>query len=224
MAKTSSVFKKVALFFATAAFAAMLVPAVAFASPSIDIYWTASDGTSCSDTVDLADLTASTDAYGTLYYKNNWRVIGTKSSVALSAVFDEAVYGSNDEYVASDVWASGKSLLIKTTDYPNGYTKWTGSFSYDNLSGKYFYGATTATVLDTTNIVPTTNNPYDARIALSNGSIDLADLASGTTANAALTSDYAVDSTDVRLIWGYLDSSNQGGNRFPDKITSITIQ
>lgn len=219
MAKSSNLLKKLAMFFVAAAFAAMLVPGLAFADQSVDVKWTASNGVTYTDSVNLTTLAqtkGSTDKYGTLFNKNGYRVVGTDNSIALYDVLDaaKATVGLVT-YKASDVWSSGKSLTIKTVDYPNGYTKWTGSFSYENLnSSKNFYGDTTKTTLGTT-----ASLSYPARIALSHGTTVLDDT---TTAASALSS-MTCNTNNVRLIWGYLDSSNEGGNRFPENITEIAI-
>lgn len=219
MAKSSNLLKKFAMFFVAAAFAAMLVPGLAFADQSINVRWTDANG----EHVESVNLTAlaqdsgSTTKYGTLFNKSGYRVVGTDNSIALSDVLADAVYTDEDDapHAASDVWTSGKSLTIKTTDYPNGYDKWTGSFSYENLNSyKNFYGDTTETTLGTT-----VSASYPARIALSHGTTAL----SGTTTAAAALSSMTCSTNSVRLIWGYLDSSNEGGNRFPDNITEIAI-
>ena len=210
--------KKFALLVASAAMAIALVPAMAFADSStdqtIEVDWTATDGTECTATVDLTSL-AESGTYGTLYYKAGaWNVIGTNSSVALSTVFQNAEYTNTDGdvYTASSVWSDGKTLTLYTDDSTTAYNKWT-SFTYENLNPERpFYEDTTSSTL-----VTTATASYSARLALDFGSQTIA-----TTAGNDLST-MSFSNTSVRLMWGYLDANNQGGNRFPYGITKIVI-
>jgi hypothetical protein len=236
MAKTSSFFKKIALFFATAVVAAMLVPAVAFADVTtygsnsgpdkvIGVTWTDANGTH-TDTVYLDNMTATTTPKkGALFCKNNvWNVVGSDEYLTLESVLSEATYEiGDDEYSAFDVWGPGKSLTFTVWNNPNNtgwicenYTKYSG-FSYANIAAATnFYGDTTASVLGTT----VTGTYSDMIIALKCGATPL----SGTTTATSALADLATSSTNApRVMWGYLDSLNEGGNRFPSNIDSITI-
>lgn len=234
MAKSSSFFKKIAMFFATAAIAAMLVPAVAFADVTtygsdsgpdniIGVTWVADDDTVCEATVNLNNLVPFTTTKGALFNKNGWRVVGTNSYVTLSQVLYNAVYtDGSDTYRASEVWGAGKYLSFNVWNSTNNgwvcepYTKYT-DFTFANIAAATdFYGGTTVDNLGTV----ATDYYTDMIIALNGNTIAL----SGTTTADDALSVMVMNTNDApRVMQGYLNPANVGGNRFPSNIDRIAI-
>jgi hypothetical protein len=246
--------KKAVTFVCAAAFACALVPAAALADDEptnsttqpdnvITISWTAKDSSgksvSCSDTIDLGQLSASsTPKKGALYYKNStWRVVSTDKYVTLSQVFNAATDTVNGTtYKASDWWTNSSSLSFKvwnssTTTDANGnkVTTWStatyskySNFTKSNIdSSKYFYGDCAGSTDGTT--------PNDGA-AISGGIIALqtATTTTSSTENATAALNEATSTADSpRFLMGQTGTGHEsvdcGGNRFPSNIESITI-
>lgn len=236
MAKPASFFKKIAMFFATAAFAALLVPGLAFADVAtygsssapdntIGVTWTDANGAHTA-TVNLDSLSATTETKGALFNKGGvWNVVGAGKYVTLGQVLNAATYVDDDGDIqrASSVWASGKSLSFTVWNGSDSagwacenYTKYS-AFSYANiLAATNFYGGTTASALGAV----ATDTYTDMIIALTGNSVALSGTTTATSALGSMTMSAA---NAPRVMWGYLDASNVGGNRFPSNIDSITI-
>lgn len=223
--------KKLVLSIASAAMAMALVPTAGFADgvttygsssapdDMIGIVWTDDAGSSHTATVDLNALEKKTDTIGALYNKKGvWTVVGSDEYVTLSAILEAA---QDDGVSALESWGAGKSLSFNAWNEESdgswscsNYTKYK-YFTYENITASTdFYGDTTSSDLGTTG----TAMYSDMCIALNCGQ-----QAVGTTAASTLAS-MTMDASDApRAMWGYLNSSNVGGNRFPCNIDCITI-
>lgn len=217
------------------AFALAMALAVGFAAvPAHDAYAANSsqtitvsvDGTSKSSTFTYAQLAAATDSNGDsliktntlgfLYYKSGeWYVVGEKSYIELNDLF--ALAG-----VTSSEWGAGSILMFKTTDYPEGYEKYSPTYE-ECTRTNYFYGdapAAGAAPLTSKSIVPTVLAFDYAQVKVPTGSTASAVLSSLTPSDFTSDTRFGVGLDDTNV-----NTTGDGnmGKRLPSMITEIVV-